>query len=127
MKRSVVVVLVAALAAFGACDSGPAGPGTLTVAANAPIELGAVQMTIIGKGITEVRGAAGVEVAVRLSLDTGDEQTWRVVAFAPEGGTLRLEVDVESTDTSLETLATEAVDTQGNLVGIAGIDFSVQQ
>lgn len=127
MRRTTVLTALLAVLAFGACDSGPAGPGTLTVTVDAPIALGAVQMSITGRGVTGVRAVPGVEVAARKTLDTEKEQTWRVVAFAPSGGVIRLEVDVESTDTSLETLAFEAADQQGQLVGVAGVGFTVER
>jgi len=127
MRRTLIVGALLALFSLGACDSGPAGPGTLTVAVDAPISLGAVQLSITGKGVTGVRALSGIEVAARMTLDTEKEQTWRVVAFSPTGQAIRLAVDVESTDTSLEMFASEAADQAGQLVGVAGVDLRVER
>jgi len=127
VRRVAAAFGLVALVATGACDSGPAGPGALTVSVDAPIQIGAVQMKISGAGVTGVRSMTAARVVTRLETDTEQEQSWRVVVFAPAGEAIRLAVDVESTDTSLEALALQVSDLEGTLVGSAGVDVTVER
>jgi len=127
MRRVAAALVLGATLALAACDSGPAGPGTLTVAVDAPVQLGAVQLRVSGTGITGVRALSDVEVAARLESETQSEQVWRIVAFAPGGGPIRLGVEVESTDTRLAPVALGAADAEGAIVGVAGVGVRVER
>lgn len=110
-----------------ACDGGPAGPGTLVVEVTAPIELGAAQVRVSGAGITAVRGLGGSEVVARLVTTGEAADIYRLVAFAPGGGPIRIGVDVESTDAPLEAVALDAAGLDGIRVGVAGVEVRVQR
>ncbi|HKK93839.1 MAG TPA: hypothetical protein VJ925_10410 [Longimicrobiales bacterium] len=126
MKRSTRWVVAVLLLIFtAACESGPAGPGTLAVEVTAPIQLGAVQVRVVGTGITAVHGLGGSEVASRLVTTTDGEDSYRIVAFAPDGGPIRIGVDVESTDATLEAVALDAAGLDGVRVGVAGVEVQV--
>jgi hypothetical protein len=122
--RFATLVLVAS--AFVGCDGGPAGPGTLTVEVSAPVQIGAVQIQVTGEGITAVNGLGGSEVASRV-LPGGQpsEESWSIVAFAPNGGPIRIGVDVQSTDAVLQAVALDAAGLDGNRTGVAGVDVRV--
>jgi len=110
-----------------ACDGGPAGPGTLVVEVAAPVQLGAAQVRVEGPGITAVRGLGGSEVASRLVATSEAGDTYRIVAFAPDGGPIRIGVDVESTDATLQAVALDAAGLDGIRVGVAGVDVQVRR
>lgn len=119
------LVPVLLLGFTAACDGGPAGPGTLAVEVTAPIQLGAVQVRVQGTGITAIHGLGGSEVASRLVTTTDAEESYRIVAFAPDGGPIRIGVDVESTDATVEATALDAAGLDGVRVGVAGVDVQV--
>ena len=110
-----------------ACESGPAGPGTLSVEVTAPVQLGAAQVRVQGPGITAIRGLGGSEVASRLVPTSDADDAYRVVAFAPEGGPIRIGVEVESTDATLQVVALDAAGLDGIRVGVAGVEVEVQR
>ena len=125
MKTPRVVFAAIVALAFAGCESGPAGPGTLTVEVTAPVQLGAVVMRVTGPGITAVNGLGGSEVASRQVSDGQQDDHYRVVAFAPNGGTIRIGVDVESTDAALDAVALDAAGFDGVRTGVAGVDVRV--
>jgi len=126
MRGVRVGLLALATVALIGCDSGPAGPGTLTVEVSAPVQLGAVQIRVTGEGITAVRGLAGTEVASRVMPGAElPEESWRIVAFAPDGGPIRIGVEVGSTDAVLETVPLDAASFDGIRMGVAGVDVRV--
>ena len=101
-----------------ACESGPAGPGTLSIEVTAPVQLGAAQVRVEGPGITAIRGLGGSEVASRLVPTSDTDDAYRVVAFASEGGPIRIGVEVESTDATLEVVALDAAGLDGIRVNL---------
>lgn len=126
MRRLRAALLTVAVATLTACESGPAGPGTLTVEVSAPVQLGAAQIRVTGDGITAVNGLAGTEVVSRVMPGSvPPQENWRIVAFAPDGGPIRIGVDVESTDAVLETVALDAASFDGTRMGVAGVDVRV--
>ncbi len=126
-RRFTVAALTALAVALpsAGCESGPAGPGTLAVEVSAPVQIGAVVVSVAGQGITAVHGLGGTEVASRRVPGTEGDPLYRVVAFAPDGGSIRIGVDVESTDTDLETFALDAATVEGSRTGVAGVDVRV--
>lgn len=127
MRRTLAALLVAGLVAATGCEDGPAGPGTLAVSVGAPVQLGAVQLEITGRGITGVRALTDIRIASTTTSEEGRDRTLRVVAFSASGAPIRIGVDVESTDASLEVFALDAADLEGTVVGVAGVDVGVER
>lgn len=126
LRRIGIAAAGGLLALFvAACDGGPAGPGTLALEVSAPVQLGAAQLRVTGPGITDVRGLGATEVAARLVSAAEGEDTWRIVAFAPDGGSIRIGVDVESTDADLRSVALDAAGPDGVRVGVAGVEVRI--
>lgn len=86
-----VLLAAAAVLLLAGCDSGPSGPGTVTVFATGPSLAGAV-LEVQGSGIRgfEARGSARVYSAA-VEARPG---THRVIVISPEPGELVLDVDV---------------------------------
>jgi hypothetical protein len=63
-RRFVHGLLVGAVVALAACETGPSGPGVLsgTVSASPPATLGAVVLEVTGSGIEGFEGQAGSRV-----------------------------------------------------------------
>lgn len=92
MKHPVRALVLALLVAVAACDSGPSGPGTLTVVATGA-SLGGVVLEVEGAGI---RGFAGRgSTRVYSAPVQGRTGVHRVVLVGPEPGDLPFEMQVD--------------------------------
>lgn len=84
--------VLALLALFAACDSGPEGPGALTGRVTGE-ELGAVLIEVVGPGITGFEALGSTQVYAAAVADEVD--THRVVLVSPQTGELTFHIQVE--------------------------------
>jgi hypothetical protein len=125
MSRHLRALLLVGALAIGACDSGPEGPGTLSVRAEGT-DLGAVVLEVEGSG---VRGFAGLG-STRLYAGTvpGREGVHRVVLVDEAGGSLRFEMQVDDVgmDGPFVRVVTAAT-TANTLVLVPRVDVLVER
>ncbi len=92
VRRALEVVVAGATLAMAACDSGPAGPGTLVARAEASA-LGAVVLEVEGPGVTGFAGRGSTRVYS--APVAGRPGVHRVVLLASDGGELGFSIDVD--------------------------------
>ena len=81
------------LAALGACDSGPSGPGALDALVEGPEEHpGAALLLVSGEGIQGFQASGQVELHYEPAGDT--DGSYRVLVVNPEDGPLEFQVRV---------------------------------
>lgn len=92
MKAQVRAFVLALLVAVAACDSGPSGPGTLTVVATGA-SLGGVVLEVEGTGIRSFEGRGSTRVYS--APVEGRAGVHRVILVGPEPGDLPFEMQVD--------------------------------
>lgn len=92
MTRVVAGLTAAAIVALSACDSGPRGPGTITVVTAGP-SAAAVVLEVEGAGIQgfTARGSSRVYSAAV----EGRAATHRVIVITPEPGEMVVDLEVD--------------------------------
>jgi hypothetical protein len=111
--RAAFVALL--LAAVAACDSGPSGPGALTVTVESD-GLGGALLEVTGPGIIGFQGLGDTRVYDAELAGTPDAH--RVLLVDPTGGQLRFEIEVEDIgmdDPVLTVVSAAGVDNQARL------------
>ncbi len=122
--------IVAAALVLAACDSGPKGPGTLSVVVSGA-NLGGVVLQVSGKGIRgfQAAGSAKVYSAQGGSVPgSPNELVYRVIVLGPQPGTLQFGIrtrDVAGPKPSIAVI--DAVDGANNPVPGGGIHVSVSR
>jgi hypothetical protein len=123
-------IAVAAVVALGACDTGPKGPGTLSVSVSGGT-LGAVVLEASGSGIQGFVGTGGTKVySAPVGPVTGSptELVYRVIVVSPVGGDLHFGIkvlDVGATEPALSVI--DAVDGQNRTMSGAGLQIRVSR
>lgn len=92
-RWTAAALAVASLLSAAGCDSGPSGPGMLTVTVDAPAALGAVTLDVVGSGVTGFEGVGSTEAYG--TVVSARQNRHRVVLVDPVGGQLRFSVRVE--------------------------------
>lgn len=92
-RWTLAILAAGSILSAASCDSGPSGPGTLSVTVDAPAALGAVTLEVVGSGVTGFEGVGSTEAYG--TVVSARQHRHRVVLIDPVGGQLRFSVRVE--------------------------------
>jgi hypothetical protein len=125
-SRGLGISTLALVALFGACDTGPSGPGTVSGTVRGSAALGAVVLDVTWVGVQGFEGQG--QTQVYSAPVAGDPDRYRVVLIDPVGGELHFGIDVD--DVYLEgpvVTVVSAADADNQPMGVAGLSVGLER